>query len=92
MIFFLSRYSREGNKRGGLLPFSKNFPIFQISINTVENIDEVDQIIFLTTCTTKLHRYYRVTLHFLDFQQKNFFPKFVRPRVTKMSEKHELNK
>ena len=44
----------------------------EISINTVENIDEVDQIIFLTTCTTKLHRYYRVTLQFLDFHQKNF--------------------
>ena len=43
----------------------------EISINTVENIDEIDQIILLTTCTTKLHRYYRVTLHFLDFQQKN---------------------
>ena len=36
----------------------------EISINTVENIDEIDQIILLTTCTTKLHSYYRVTLHF----------------------------
>ena len=44
----------------------------EIFINTVENIDEVEQIILLTTCTTKLHRYYRVTLHFLDFHQKNF--------------------
>ena len=39
----------------------------EISINTVKNIDEIDQIILLTTCTTKLHRYYRITLHFLDF-------------------------
>ena len=44
----------------------------EISINTLENIDEVDQIILLTTCTTKLHRYYRITLHFLDFHQKIF--------------------
>ena len=43
-------------------------------MNTVENIDEVEQIILLTTCTTKLHRYYRVTLHFLNFYQ-NFFLK-----------------
>ena len=42
----------------------------EISISTVENIDEVEQLILLTTCTTKLHRYYRVTLHSLDFQQK----------------------
>ena len=44
----------------------------EISINTVENIDKIDQIILLTTCTTKLQRYYRVTLHFLDFDQKKF--------------------
>ena len=42
----------------------------EISINTVENITEVEQIILLTTCTTKVHRYYRVTLQFLDFHQK----------------------
>ena len=42
----------------------------EISINTVENIDEVDQIILLTICTTKLHRYDRVTLHVFDFHQK----------------------
>ena len=71
-------YSREGNKRGGSLTVFQKFsrPILikmsEISINTVENIDEIDQIIFLTTCTTKLHRYYRVTLHSLDFQQKKF--------------------
>ena len=41
----------------------------EISINTVENNDEIDQIILLTTCTTQLHRYYRVTLLFLDFHQ-----------------------
>ena len=44
----------------------------EISMNTVKNIDEVEQINLLTTSTTKLHRYYRVTLHFLDFHQKNF--------------------
>ena len=43
----------------------------EISINTVENIYEIYQIILLTTCTTKLHSYYRVTLHFSDFHQKN---------------------
>ena len=53
----------------------------EISINTVENIDEVEQIILLTTCTTKLHRYYRVTLHFLDFHQKNF-PDIPTPLIT----------
>ena len=42
----------------------------EISINTVEYIDEVEQIILLTTCATKLHRYYRVTLHSLYFPQK----------------------
>ena len=50
----------------------------EISINKVENIDEIDQIILLTTCTTKLHRYYRVTLHFLDFHQK-YFPEIPHP-------------
>ena len=44
----------------------------EISINTVENIAEVEQIILLTTCTTKLHSYYRVTLHFFLCSQKNF--------------------
>ena len=50
----------------------------EISINTVENIDEIDQIILLTTFTTKLHRYYRVTLHFLDFHQQ-VFPQILSP-------------
>ena len=36
----------------------------EISINTVKNIDELEQICLLTTCTTKLHVCYRVTLHF----------------------------
>ena len=45
----------------------------EISINTVENIDEIYQIILLTTFTTKLHRYYRDTIHFLDFHQKKFW-------------------
>ena len=41
----------------------------EISMNTVENIDEVEQISLLTTCTTRLHRSYRVTLHFLEIHQ-----------------------
>ena len=44
----------------------------EISKNTVENIDEVEQISLLTICTTKLHRYCRVTLYFWDFHQKKF--------------------
>ena len=47
----------------------------EISVNTVENIDEVEQIIFLTTCTTKLLRCYRVTLHSLDVH-----PPFINSR------------
>ena len=45
-------------KGGGLLLFSKNFPILswtkicEISIDLAENIDEVEQISFLSTCTT----------------------------------------
>ena len=52
--------------QGGLLPFSKYFlghveqKMSETTINTVENIDEVGQRSLLTTCTTKLHRYYRV--------------------------------
>ena len=46
-----------------------NFP--EISVNTEENIAEVEQKSLLTNCTTKLLRYYGVTLHFLDFHQKN---------------------
>ena len=38
----------------------------EISINAVENIDEIEQIFLLITCTTKLDRYYRVTLHFFN--------------------------
>ena len=45
-----------------------NFP--EISVNTEENIAEVEQKSLLTNCTTKLLRYYGVTLHFLDFHQK----------------------
>ena len=46
--------------------------ISKIFINTEVNIDEVEQKTLLTICTTKLHRCYRVTLHFLDFHQKRF--------------------
>ena len=42
----------------------------EISINTVKYIDEVEQKNFLTTCTTKLCRFYRVSLHCFDFRQK----------------------
>ena len=44
----------------------------EISINTVENINKIDQIIFLTTFATKLDRHYTVTLHFLDFHKLPF--------------------
>ena len=44
----------------------------EISINTVENIDEVEQKSLLITCAAKLHRYYWVTVHFLDFHRKDF--------------------
>ena len=44
----------------------------KISINTEVNTNEVEQKTLLTICTTKLHRYYRVTIHFLDFQPKIF--------------------
>ena len=44
----------------------------EISMNAEENIDEVEQKSLLTTFTTKLHRYYRDTIHFLDFHQKKF--------------------
>ena len=44
----------------------------EISINAVDIIDEVEQKSLLITCTAKLHRYYGVTLNFLDFHQKNF--------------------
>ena len=50
----------------------------KISINTEVNIDEVEQKTLLTICTTKLHIYYRVTLHLLDFHQ-NIFPKIPPP-------------
>ena len=54
----------------------------EISINKVENIDEVEQKSLLTTCTTKLHRYYKVTLYILDFH-RNFLskipPSFIIP-------------
>ena len=36
----------------------------------MENIDEVKQINFLTTSTTKWHRYYRVTITFFNIHQK----------------------
>ena len=55
-------------------------------MNIVENINEVEQRSLLTTCTTKLHKYYRVNLHFLDFQQKKFpkipLPPFLSPFIT----------
>ena len=51
----------------------------EISINTVENIDEVEQKSLLITCTKKLQRYYRVTLHFLDFR------KFHHPLLSTLS-------
>ena len=76
--------SREGNKRGGSLTVFPKFSrpswtkMSEISINTVENIAEVEQIILLTTCTTKLHSYYRVTLHFFYFHQK-IFPEIPTP-------------
>ena len=41
-----------------------------MNTKTVENIYEVEQISLLTTYTTKLHRHYRVTLHYLNFHQK----------------------
>ena len=41
-----------------------------MNTKTVENIYEVEQISLLTTYTTKLRRYYRVTLHYLNFRQK----------------------
>ena len=37
----------------------------EISIDTEENIDEVEQKSMQTTFTTKLHRYYRVSPNFL---------------------------
>ena len=42
----------------------------EMSMKTVKNVDEFEQICLLTTCTTKLHSYNRVTTDFLDFQQK----------------------
>ena len=48
----------------------------EISLNTVENIGEVEQISLLTTCTTKLHIHYKVTLHY--FLQKEI-PKIPLP-------------
>ena len=63
--------------KGGFLTVSTNFSMpswtkmSEISKNTVENINAIDQII-LTFCTTNLHRYHRVTLYFWDFHQKKF--------------------
>ena len=60
-IFLLSKigsYSREGNK--SLYLFSQNLP------------GQVEQISLITTGTTKLHRYYWVTLNFLSFHQDIF--------------------
>ena len=60
----------------GIIPYPVSFfanpEMSEISINTVENINEIDQTILLTTCTKKLHRYYRVALHSLDFHRKFF--------------------
>ena len=44
----------------------------EISLNTVENVDEVEQKSLLITCAAKLHRYHWVTLHFLYFLRKDF--------------------
>ena len=41
----------------------------EISVSTVENIDGVEQINLLTSCTTKLHRFYPI---FFGFSQKHF--------------------
>ena len=66
----------------------------KISINTEVNIDEVEQKTLLTICTTKLHRYYRVTLHFLDFHQKIFpkiTPPFIKHPLLLPSQEYRLN-
>ena len=75
-----SPYSRQSNERGVSYDFPKIFlaKLSEISIITMEIIDEVQQISLRTTCTTKLHRYYRVNLHFLDFHQ-NIFPEIPLP-------------
>ena len=58
------------------------------SMNTVEHTDEVEQISLLSSCTTKLHRYNRVTL--LIFIKKNFLkiqptpPFYYPPLITFM--------
>ena len=44
----------------------------------MENIDEVEQIILLTTCTSKLHRYIGLLYIFYIFSKK-VFPKFHPP-------------
>ena len=75
MFFY---YFHEGKKRRRI---SYDFPkIFraklnkrsEISINTVKNIYEVEQKSLLVTFTAKWHRYYGVSLHFLDFHRKDF--------------------
>ena len=78
-IWYQQEYSRKGNKRGvGSLTIFPKFSrlirtkVNKISKNTEVNIDKVEQKTLLTIGTTKLHRYYRVTLHFLDFHQKKF--------------------
>ena len=38
----------------------------------MQNIDEVGQISLLTTCTTKLHRYHRVTQYIFVSSNLNF--------------------
>ena len=46
----------------------------EISENTAENIDEVEQISLLITCNTKLHKYYlRGYPTFCGFSPKVFF-------------------
>ena len=42
------------------------------SIKTTENVDEVEQISLLMTCTTKLHRYHRLAQYTFAFQQFQF--------------------
>ena len=43
-----------------------------ISINTVKNIDGVEQISLLNTCTTRLNREYRIAQHSSAFHISKF--------------------
>ena len=54
----LTIYSAEGNKRSFMIFLKFSRPSWSkmsdISMNSVENIDGVEQIYLLTTCTAKL--------------------------------------